>query len=134
MKRSLKYTRMSELQTLNKEMDIELQRLNRLVNENKNKYFGLALEMEALNELLKKEKLAKQLFGQERDKLKKELVRIKKDNSEFQKRIQMSEKQSRQETKKLRSINPEIAVFNTESAIKSLNKFDPQSFKSIPKL
>lgn len=83
MKRSLKYTRMSELQTLNKEMDIELQRLNRLVNENKNKYYALALEMEALNELLKKEKLAKQLIGQERDKLKKELARIKKDNGEY---------------------------------------------------
>lgn len=71
-------------------MDLELQRLNRLVNENKNKYYALALEMEALNEVLKKERLAKQLIGQERDKIRKELTRAKNDNSEFQKRIQLS--------------------------------------------
>lgn len=71
-------------------MDLELQRLNRLVNENKNKYYALALEMEALNEVLKKERLAKQLIGQERDKIRKELTRAKNGNSEFQKRIQLS--------------------------------------------
>lgn len=71
-------------------MDIELQRLNRLVNENKSKYYALALEMEALNEVLKKERLAKQLIGQERDKIRRELAKTKNDNNEYQKRIQFS--------------------------------------------
>lgn len=71
-------------------MDLELQRLNRLVNENKNKYYALALEMDALNEVLKKERLAKQLIGQERDKIRKELTRAKNDSNEYQKRIQLT--------------------------------------------
>ena len=71
-------------------MDIELQRLNRLVNENKSKYYALALEMEALHEVLKKERLAKQLIGQERDKIRRELAKTKNDNNEYQKRIQFS--------------------------------------------